>query len=150
MNENEIDNILWSHPATKHVYRGSFAIDELPDKPDKPYALVLNYDERSRDGSHWVCIHASDKPTFFDSFGLTPLKIQIPAFFDPEEYDAVVKQLQHKRATTCGHHVISFLVKRCEGLSNEQYLSQFGDNRRANDDAVYDFVNDLKRVYDVM
>lgn len=144
MNEAEIDEILLGHPLVRSLYLGSFPIDRLPCKPPRPYALVINYDEARKEGSHWVCLYANHQGIHFhDSYGLPPLKYQIPAFLDPEPYTCTLKALQHKRSHACGHHVITYIVKRAEGVSTKDYLDCFGASKRDNDYAVRSFVKRL-------
>lgn len=141
MNELEISAILLQHPEAGKAYLGSYAIDELPPKPRRPYALVINYDEAGKVGSHWVCIYADSQGFHFhDSYGLPPLKIQIPAFIDPEPYTCSLKALQHPRSYACGQHTIAYIIKRACGMSTEEYLSLFGASKRENDHYVRAFV----------
>lgn len=146
METGEIDRILTTHPATQTSFVGTFAIDRLPTKrPKLPYSMVINYDEASAPGSHWVAIYADRKSTHFhDSLGLTPMKIEIPAFLDPVEYTASVKSIQHPRSTTCGHHAIAFIVSRAQGMTAREFLARFGEDKRSNDMMVRRFVEDLK------
>lgn len=145
MNTDEINRILHSHPATKTIFKGTFPANKLPKpKPKKPFAVVINYDNDSLPGSHWVCIYADKKSVHFhDSYGITPCRIEIPAFIDPDDYTVTLKQLQNKRSSVCGHHVISFIICRALGQSNEVYLSHFGDDTKHNDRIVYDYVSKI-------
>lgn len=142
MNTLEIKHILENHPDTRANFLGVFPIDELPKKrPDPPYGLVINYDPASQVGSHWVSIYAdSDSTHFHDSLGFTPVKIEIPQFLDPVPFTATIKPIQHPRSDACGHHAVTFLVRRAQGISTEDYLSRFGADKRENDRVVKNFV----------
>lgn len=146
METHEIDRILGTHPDTRKSFVGTFAIDRLPAKrPKLPYSMVINYDESTKPGSHWVALYADRKSTHFhDSLGLTPLKIEIPMFLDPVNYTASVKPLQHHRSTTCGHHAIAFIVNRARGMSASEFLGRFGADKRENDRLVRQFVKRLE------
>ena len=146
METDEINRILGRHPDTRSSFVGTFAIDRLPSKrPKLPYSMVINYDESTKPGSHWVAIYADRNSTHFhDSLGLTPLKIQIPMFLDPVKYTASVKPIQHPRSTTCGHHAIAFIVNRARGLTPSEFLEKFGADKRENDSLVRQFVKKLE------
>lgn len=146
MNTDEINRILYHHPATKNIFKGTYPANKLPNKPKKPFGIVINYDDANLPGSHWVCIHAEeDDVHFHDSFGLPPFRLEIPMFLDPDNYTMTLQQLQNKRSTVCGHHVISFLIHRATGLSTESFLSHFGDDTRHNDKIVFDYVSEIKK-----
>lgn len=145
MNGQEIDEILYSYHSTKRYYLGNFPIDRLPRRPKAPYSIVINYDQVQEPGSHWCCIYADQYETHFhDSLGITPFRVEIVSFLDPENYTSTIKPLQHERSQACGPHVIAYIVKRSDGMSTLRYLEHFGSNRKENDNIVIDFVRVLK------
>ena len=48
-------------------FRGNFLRDTLPKKPKRNECAIMNLDNTSGDGTHWV---GDDKKWYFDSFGL--------------------------------------------------------------------------------
>ena len=48
-------------------FHGVFLRDTLPKKPNQNECAILNLDDTSGDGTHWV---GDDKKWYFDSFGL--------------------------------------------------------------------------------
>ena len=51
-------------------FNGVFSRDNLPDKI-KDHASVVNLDEYSNIGTHWISLYVNNKiATYFDSFGV--------------------------------------------------------------------------------
>lgn len=49
-----------------------FLRDTLPNKPRKNEREIMNLDDCSRGGTHWVCwLKRGNEKFYFDSFGLT-------------------------------------------------------------------------------
>jgi len=47
--------------------------DTLPKKPKRNECAIMNLDDTSGDGTHWVAwFKRGDKKWYFDSFGLSP------------------------------------------------------------------------------
>ena len=144
MNTSEINDILYNHPDTQSLYLGTYPVDQLPEKPTSgKFAITINYDESSLPGSHWVSIYRDDDTHFHDSLGFGPLKPQIIEFLEPDEFSVTGKQLQSKTSDVCGDHAIAFLIKRAQGFSTEEYLDNFGDDKKVNDTIVRAFVKSL-------
>jgi len=54
-------------------FRGVFLRATLPKKPKRNECAIMNLDNTSGDGTHWVAwFKRSDKKWYFDSFGLPP------------------------------------------------------------------------------
>ena len=91
---------------------GVFARDELPDliKQERPFALVLNTDPRSKPGQHWLALFAPPEGQFelFDSFGMPPATYGL-AHLNPIHSRI---SLQSPTSAYCGHYCIYFLYLR--------------------------------------
>ena len=74
---------------------------------------------------------------------IPPLKPQIVEFLGPEDFTVTRQQLQSKKSDMCADHCISYLIKRSQGFSTEQYLNYFGDKKCENDKIVRVFVKSL-------
>lgn len=80
-----IQNIMDRDPLVKDIFKGVFACDMLPRLIiEKPASLIINLDPHYEPGSHWVAAHFPREgfALFFDSFGISPCKEEIVAFFD--------------------------------------------------------------------
>jgi len=54
-------------------FRGVFLRDTLAKKPKLNECAIMNLDDTSGDGTHWVAwFKSGDKKWYFDSFGLHP------------------------------------------------------------------------------
>ena len=63
-------------------FNGVFSRDNLPDKI-KDGAYIINLDEYSDIGTHWVALYANNNDvTYFDSFGVEHIPKEIKAFID--------------------------------------------------------------------
>ena len=61
-------------------FNGVYSRDNLPDKI-KDGAYVINLDEYSDIGTHWVSLHVNNKTvTYLDSFGLEHIPTEITKF----------------------------------------------------------------------
>lgn len=98
----------------RDLYAGTFPYDRLPDLTDqKPYAII-NTDDASKSGTHWVAVvkvKGTNKYIFYDSFGrpkqkiLSDLHIAGGKIANTEQ-DAEQQTLE----TNCGQRCLSFLL----------------------------------------
>jgi len=55
------------------LFRGVFVRDDLPRKPNKNECGILNLDDSSGGGTHWVLWYKKNNENFyFDSYGIDP------------------------------------------------------------------------------
>ena len=56
-----------------HSFRGVFVRDALPETPNKNDCGILNLDDSSGNGTHWVLWYRKNNKNFyFDSYGVQP------------------------------------------------------------------------------
>ena len=142
---DQIETALRSDSVTRPVFGGVFPCDQLPRSlPEGKRLFVANTDPAGKSGQHWVAFyfHPEGGCTYFDSYGLEPVKEE---FIDFMEEHATYwtwnsKRLQHPRSTLCGHYCIFFGVHICRGATMEKIASMFDVNKRFNDIMVADFV----------
>ena len=92
-------------------FRGVFVRDALPETPNKNECGILNLDDSSGNGTHWVLWYRKNNKNFyFDSYGVQP----------PQELQRYLKnailytteKIQPKGEVFCGHlclHVLKQL-----------------------------------------
>ena len=119
-------------------FKGVYPLDMLPYKQKLPVNIIVNTDPSYKPGEHWVCICIDKNGVgrYFDSFGLPPLKREIFEYLQYKcirgwDYNKVT--LQSMTSTTCGHYCVLYIIFRCQGLTNEQFLSKFNSNTLEND-----------------
>lgn len=100
-------------------FRGVFLRDELPKRPRTTECGILNLDDSSGSGTHWVAWmkHANEK-LYFDSFGLTPPTELLRYLRSPVYYNT--ERIQPDNEVFCGHLCLYV-------LSNTTRLSTFQD-----------------------
>ena len=61
-------------------FNGVYSRDNLPKIKDGAY--VINLDEYSDIGTHWVALYVQNNVTYFDSFGVEHIPKEIKAFIN--------------------------------------------------------------------
>jgi len=134
---------------------GVFARDELPDvrKEQRPFALVLNTDPRSKPGQHWLALFGPpDGPIeLFDSFGLAPSVYNL-AHLSPTHSRI---QFQSSNSAYCGHYCIYFLYHRSHSrctieLGTFTGIVEWLRKMHVPDHWVHRYVETLQRTYRVI
>lgn len=135
MNTTHLINILSRDRYCKRFFRGVFARDRFVDldplvtigngAANSHY--VLNLDEASEPGSHWVVVDFhknTGKIFYFDSFGLPPLfddlleKLQT----DSSSLTFSQTQLQRINTTVCGQYCLLYCILRSYNFSSEYII----------------------------
>ena len=121
MYRNQIKAILSLDPPSREIFRGIFAIDELPNRSSHG-AYVVNYDESDKPGSHWVAIYVeAGSVEYFDSFGQPPLDERLQTFVG-EYYTYNPFQLQQTLGNACGFYCTYFILKRSRQVQSNDIL----------------------------
>ena len=116
MNTQQIDAILSSDYMTKNLFRGVFAIDQLPTICDGMY--VINTDEQDKPGEHWLAVYNKE---YFDSFGFPPQDKRAIDFLETNVmYNCV--SLQPLLSNSCGFYCVYYLLQRARGESMEEII----------------------------
>ena len=82
----------------KNTTQGCFLRDTSPAKPRKKESAILNLDDSSGGGTHWVW--------YFDSFGLPP-PTELDTYLCSEVFYPT-EQIQPKQEVFCGHLCLFF------------------------------------------
>ena len=82
---------MLSHPLTNFEiqkyyqneprFNGVYSRDNLPKIKDGAY--IINLDEYSDIGTHWVALYVQNNVTYFDSFGVEHIPKEIKTFITP-------------------------------------------------------------------
>ena len=136
-------------------FNGVYSRDNLTEIRDEAY--VINFDEYSDIGTHWVPLHVNnDDVTCFDSFGVEHIPKEIKAFINcsssfvlrPTLRDA----LQNKKIKTnifgiqaydsimCGYLCIGFVDFMLAGKTLTEFTNLFSSNNfKKNDDTILNY-----------
>ena len=103
-----------------HNFRGVFMRDNLPSKPLKRECGILNLDDISGRGTHWVCWYKTEKrSSYFDSFGIQPPKEVIDYLSCPIFYNT--EKIQPDDDVICGHLCL-YVLRRLSRGDNQQEI----------------------------
>ena len=126
MNTLQISKVL-----TKHVkyFQGVYPKDLLPSTLIKPPIIVINLDKYYMPGSHWVgvCFSDSDYVEYFDSYDLSPYKLEIMAYIHRHSISWTFNRhrLQGFTSKVRGHYCCIYALRRAKGLSMMSFVNMF-------------------------
>ena len=129
-------------------FRRKFSRDNLPKRIRKEECGMINLDEFSGLGTHWVCWRNIDKNVceYFDSSGLSiPFEVEKyliksgkTLFYSPDE-------IQERSSVLCGYWCLYYLIERQNGREILEVLhnTEFSPNNQM---VNYNF---LKRYFNI-
>ena len=124
---------------------GVYPADQIPWVWTKLTAFVINIDDHTRSGMHWVAIYVDKfgNGFYFDSFGLPPL---IRAYINRlrkncKSFRWNVCQLQSDSSDVCDQYCIMFLYFMSKKIGFKKFLAKFSTNLAKNDDILRRFVH---------
>jgi hypothetical protein len=92
-------------------FRGVFARDDLPRKPNEIECGVLNLAKLSEHGSHWTAYYKNkNEVNYFDSFGDLAPPIEIQKYFKKCNILYNYSNYQDFDSFMCGHLCLKFLL----------------------------------------
>ena len=90
-------------------FNGVYCRDNLPDKI-KNGAYVINLDEYSDIGTHWVALYVNNNDvTYFDSFGVEHIPKKIKKFISNKNIKPNIFRIQAYDSTMCGYFCTGFI-----------------------------------------
>ena len=95
-------------------FRGVFLRNTLPKRPKKNECGILNLDDTSGNGTHWVAWYKNGKNKYyFDSFGVQPPMELISYLKSPIHYNT--EEIQPRDQVFCGHLCLYVLKHLSDG-----------------------------------
>ena len=129
-----------SYLAEDDQFLGCFPKNKLPPFPSQfPKSLIVNTDEASKPGKHWVALVLTNKKCFyFDSFGLPIVDFQILRFLKGYEKVSYSNTcIQDVKSNKCGEFCIAFLQNVKSKKSYMEFVNKFDVfNLKLNDEIV--------------
>lgn len=129
MNTVQISKVLKSNNLTHKIFKGVYALDELPKQVSRPSILVVNTDTSNEKGTHWLAIFVPVRgcAEYFDSFGNPPFHIEIIKFLQNHSKCFVFnnKCLQSNITSVCGQYCCVYLWVRSSCKSMKYFLNLF-------------------------
>lgn len=150
MNNRELSRLAHSDDIVSKYFRGVFASDELMGQEwNLPCCFIANTDTRDQSGSHWTAFYlpVSGPLEYFCSYGLSPFAFI--TYLQQSGFSHITRNtdmLQSLDSVVCGQYCLYYLHQRCRGLTMDDALNAFGENRAKNDHWVNGWV---ERHYDI-
>ena len=123
-------------------FNGVYSRDNLPNKI-KDGAYVINLDEYSDIGAHWVSLYVKNNDiTYFDSFGVEHIPKEIIKFNGNKNIKTNIFTIQTYDSIVCGYFCIGFINFRFKGKTLTDYTNIFSRNNfKKNDDIILNYLN---------
>ena len=96
------------HYQNEPRFNGVYSRDNLPKIKDGAY--VINLDEYSDIGTHWVVLYVHNNDvTYFDSFRIEHFQKEIKEFIDNKNFETNIFRIQAYDSIMCGYFYIGFI-----------------------------------------
>ena len=127
----------------KSRFNGVYSRDNLPNKI-RNGTYVINLDEYSDIGTHWVALWVNNNVTYFGSFGVEHIRKEIIKFIENKNIKTNIFRIQAYHSIMCGYFCIAFIDFMFKGKSLTNYTNLFSPNDfKKNDDTILKyFMND--------
>ena len=135
-NNFEIQKYYKSEPR----FNGAYSRDNLPECSSariKDGAYIINFDEYSDIGTHWVALYvggASPKDiqnnnvTYFDPFGLEHIPKEIKTFIGNKNIKTNIFRIQAYDSIMCGYFCVRFIDFMLAGKTLTDFTNLFSPN----------------------
>ena len=127
---------IQKHYQNEPRFNGIYSRDNLPKVKDGAY--VINHDEYSDIGTHWVALYVNDD---FDSFGVKHIPKEIKAFIDrSSSITTNIFRIQAYDLMMCGYFCIRFINFMLAGKTLTEFTNIFSPNSsKKNDDIILNY-----------
>ena len=108
-------------------FNGVYSRDNLPKIKDGAY--VINLDEYSDIGTHWVALYIQNNDvTYFDSFGVKHIPKEIRTFLSNKNIKTNIFRIQAYDSIMCGYFCIGFIDFMLAGKTLTEFTNLFSPN----------------------
>ena len=109
-------------------FNGVYSRDSLPDKI-KDEAYVINLDEYSDIGTHWIALYAlNNNVTYFDSFGVEHIPKEVKNFINKSTVITNIFRIQPYDSIMCGYFCRGFIDFMLKGKTLIDFANLFSPN----------------------
>ena len=115
----------------------------MPNKI-KDGACVINLEEYSDIGTHWIALYVKNNDiTYFDSFGVEHIPKEIKAFIKNRNIKTNIFRIQAYDSIMCGYFCIGFIDFMFKGKALTEFTNLFSPfDFKKNDDIIMSFFKD--------
>ena len=137
----EVQIYYQNEPRFNRVY----SRDNLPERSStdrvKDGVYVINLDEYSDIGTHWVALYVNNKTaTYFDSFGVEHIPKEIKKFSNNKNIIANTFRIQAYDSVMCGCFCIGFIDFIFKDNNLTDFTNLFSPNDfKKNDDIILNY-----------
>ena len=113
----------------------------------KDGTYVINLDEYSNTGTHWIVLYVNNKTvTYFDSFGVEHIPKEIKKVINNKNTIANIYRVQDYDSIMSGYFCVGFINYLFQGKSLTDFTNPFSPNSfKKNDDIIFNyFLNKLQ------
>ena len=108
-------------------FNGVYSRDNLPKIKDGAY--VINLDEYSDIGTHWVALYVQNNDvTYFDSFGVEHIPKEIRTFIGNKNIKTNIFRMQAYDSIMCGYFCIEFIGFMLPGKTLTEFKNYLPPN----------------------
>ena len=108
-------------------FNGVYSRDNLPKIKDGAY--VINLDEYSDIGTHWVALYVQNNDvTYFDSFGVEHIPKEIRTFIGNKNIKTNIFRIQAYDSIMCRYFCIRFIHFMLSGKDLTEFTNLFSPN----------------------
>ena len=105
-------------------FNGAYSRDNLPKMKDG--AFVINLDEYSDIGTHWIAFYArNNNVTYFDSFGVEHFLKEVKTFISNKNIKTNIFRIQAYDSVMCGYFCIGFIDFMLAGKTLTDFTNIF-------------------------
>ena len=112
-------------------FNGVYSRDNLPEKI-KDGAYLINLDEYSDIGTHWIALYVNTKTvTYFDFFGIEHIPKEIKKYINNKNIIYIISKIyriQEYDSVMCGYFCIGFIDFVSKGNSLTDFTNLFSPN----------------------
>lgn len=148
MNDIEIHKLIMQDQFSSN-FVGVFSRTRIPLSNSIPAGYIVNLDDFSEPGSHWIGIYITDKYyNVFDSYGRnlnndSYISSFLRSYANKREYTYSPFVLQQNTTSTCGLFCILFILIMSRGYTLNEFINIFNlDNQKCNDEAIVKYFSE--------
>ena len=148
----QLTSALKHNTSTRRYFLGCFPSDKIRESSIYPYCMIINTDDSSLPGTHWVAVNVLSRARieYFDSLGEWPPVANIYRFLSRfEKISYISEGLQSPYSGCCGKYAVYFLLRRLrDSINFEDIVGHLRKCKTTPDRLVSAFVNrNFKEVF---
>ena len=120
-------------------FNGVCSRDNLPERSSteiKDGSYVINLDEYSDIGTHWVALYVQNNVTYFDSFGIEHIPNKIRTFISIKTIKTNIFRIQAYDSIMRGYFYIGFIDFMLAGKTLTGFTNLFLPNKFKRNDII--------------